>query len=109
MITKEIIVGLLFILLLVLSAFFDAHADDPGPLAPCYAILSEGAVLMKYKKEGVTRLQILNWLYSSSPTNEQVLHGVYMIDTVYDMEDPWPTIVALHNDCVAKVRYGEGQ
>lgn len=96
----------LLVALLTFCFFNYARADDPGPQAPCFWLLSDGWDIMILKNRGLSKDKILNEIPKDHPLAQS---RITLVERAYaEAEgDGWEWVVAEHRACLKRVQNGE--
>jgi len=99
----------LLLIISFLSVSF-AQADDPGPLAPCYALISNGWDILRLRNAGVPITIIEQQILSKPVSDEQKDEALAFTREVWQAPgNGWNWIVAKHKDCLREIKYHQGE
>jgi len=86
------------------------YADDPGPLAPCYALISNGWDILRLRNAGVPITIIEQQILLKPVSDEQKDEALAFTREVWQAPgNGWDWILAKHKDCLREIKYHQGE
>lgn len=85
-------------------------ADDPGPLAPCYQLLSNGWELLRLRNNGVPIETIIVRIERQRAPEDEKADAIAFVREVWEAPgDGWDWIGEKHRACIRWVKYHQEQ
>jgi hypothetical protein len=99
---------LVAILTLALSFIQPAFADDPGPLAPCFALMSNGWEILRLRNAGVPIETLEAKIQAAKAPAEEKADALAFVHAAWEAPgDGWEWISEKHRECIRQVRYNQ--